>query len=511
MKPDAFPADNEAVLRLGPLNLDPGVIDTLSWRTFPTSGFYYLFRHLGDSLAIWFKPLGACTLKAIRIHFGAVDAGNVFLDVYESRYSGHIVTTDSTDAFGWIGTHEDGQWVPGWVMGHSPLGEHIWGPFPLSVLESEYGTWIEIPTSYLGEPNLNGKPFFVTMMLAPISYLTIGFERENTVPYHLFWYYADCCGLDGVHDGWFIRSFSLWVEAIVKYYKNTPPKISDMDVLNYTYAPGPFSVRARIEDRDAEDPGRAGVVSAYLHWDINGVSDSSVMSGPTEGGTFTGQIPPIVWGDVVRYYISAIDEAGAGSSNVPRTFARLKPTHPDADILLVDYGVYEDEPQFYRQLLDSLGYLYEYWSVEKRQGIDESVSSYGWRTAIIFGYNSRRPPSYRTAPLPTREYGDNIWADFLNAGTPEIPANLFYAENWYSSLNWEDCQPEFQPGDFAYDYFGCAAVEECDCGGCTDKILYGLPADPISGDFAEDPLEQTWPLPFRPEYWITYTVAAETG
>ncbi|MFQ6091378.1 MAG: hypothetical protein ACE5OR_01650 [bacterium] len=509
-------AGDEAVYRVGPLNLNPGVIDTLSWRTLPVTWATFIFANPGDSAAMWFRPSAACTLKAIRVHFnsafGVPSAGNVLLDIRESRYDGHIMTLDSTDAFGWVGTHEGGQWIPGPVMGRSPLGEHIWGPFPLTLNESMSDTWVEIPTYYVGEPNLTAEPFFVTMVFYPITRIGIGMENQYSVPYHFFKYYADCCGPDGLHDGWFLRSFSIWVEAIVSYYENTPPEISDMSVLNYTYRPGPFSVEAEIEDRDAEDPGRAGVASAYLHWNMNGVSDSTVMSGPTEGGTFTGQIPQITAGDTVRYYISATDEAGVRSSTDIETFARLKPTNPHADILLVGYGDWwTNASEFYRQLLDSIGYMYEYWDVQERQGIDESVSMYGWRTVIIFGFDEWTPIPYMTPPLPTREYEGNIWANFLSAGIPEALANLFYAESQYWNLNQEYGELEFQSGDFAYDYFGCASAEECDGLGCTDKVFYGVPGDPITGIFTEDPFRQTWPLEFGMIYWITYTTAAETG
>ena len=73
------------------------------------------------------------------------------------------------------------------------------------------------------------------------------------------------------------------------------------------------------------------------------------MSGPQEGGTFIGQIPAIAVGDTVQYYISATDEVGSKSFTPPETFTRLKPVNPHADLLLVDYGAWEEDVEFYQK------------------------------------------------------------------------------------------------------------------------------------------------------------------
>ncbi len=520
MRPASPLSVDETTCRIGPSSLDPDVLDTLSWKTLPFSSASLSSSNPGESLAVWFVPAGACTLEAIRIHFvgGPCGTGNILLDVCGTRYDGHIRTTDSTDVNGWIGDSEGGVWNPGWTLGYSPVGEHIWGPFPLSMDGSMLSTWVEISTAQIwGRPNMTGDPFCITMACYPVDKsICVTMENQNVVPFHLFKYYAECCGPDGVHKGWFIRSFSIWIEAIVSYYENTPPEITDMDVVNYTYRPGPFSVRAEIEDEDAEDPGRAGVAVVSLHWNINGVSDSTTMSGPTGGGMFAGHIPSIAVGDTVRYYIRAVDHAGMASSSMIQTFARLTPVNPHADLLLVSYEHEQqygslDQSLFYRQLLDSLEYTYEYWNIGRYQGIDESVAFHGWRTAIIFGFPVFLPFSLIDPPLPARDYADNIWAEFLREGTEMSPANLFYAEKEYWDLNQESEELIFQPGDFAYDYLGCLAANECDAFACTDKVFHGFPGDPVTGVFAEDPFRQTWPLSFAQVYWMTYTTAAENG
>ncbi|MFQ6094318.1 MAG: hypothetical protein ACE5OR_16860, partial [bacterium] len=74
----------------------------------------------------------------------------------------------------WIGTYipiTSTIWVPGPVMGHTPLGwnatdpeDHYWGPFPFSVTGAMANSWVEIPAVYglQGEVDLGRGPFYVS-------------------------------------------------------------------------------------------------------------------------------------------------------------------------------------------------------------------------------------------------------------------------------------------------------------------------------------------------------------
>ena len=368
---------------------DQSPVDTLTWRTLSETNVNFGAPVWGDTLAVWFQPLAACTLREIRI-YNKDFRGTMYINLWSSRYDGHIVTKDSIDANGWIGTHENGQWIPGNVIGHSPLGEHLWGTFPLTMTESETQSWLSVPTALLGEPVLSGDPFFLGLTAFRSEGWGIAAEMEAQVPYHFFKYYAGEPGPDQTHTGWFIRSFTLWVEAVVVYFENTRPVIGNMNELNFTYSPGPYLVEARITDSDFEDPGRAGVASAFLHWNIEGIEDSVAMVGPSEGNVFTGEILTADPGDTVFYHVSATDWAGLRSSNAPYRFARLEPIHPEADILLVgeyasgvsQFGRYEPG-LFYSTILESLNYSYDCWDLITLKGIDESVLNWGWSTAFF--------------------------------------------------------------------------------------------------------------------------------
>lgn len=122
------------------LGVEPsGIIDTL--RAYTGIGGVNFGFNDNDSMLIWLQPSAACSLLAVRIH--VLDwEGNLLIDIWDGRrYDGHITTQDRTDANGWIGTYvpiTSTNWVPGPVMGHTPLGwkaqdpeDHYWGPLPL--------------------------------------------------------------------------------------------------------------------------------------------------------------------------------------------------------------------------------------------------------------------------------------------------------------------------------------------------------------------------------------------
>ena len=225
-------ASQVAVLQpAGMLNQSPH--DTLRWRRCadPTVNFCDGFYNPGDSVAVWFRPLAPCRLIAIRFYPYDVE-GSCLVDIWDgSHYDGHIVSTDSTDENGWIGNVQYGQWNPGPVLGHSPLGwsgidpdHHPWGSFPITITRAHHGRWFEIPAAYgiQGEADLGNNPFFVSLVFYPTAGCGMAAEDEGTTPYHSFRYYADGTGPDNEHFGWFIHSASVWYEAIVEYYEPVP-------------------------------------------------------------------------------------------------------------------------------------------------------------------------------------------------------------------------------------------------------------------------------------------------
>jgi len=211
--------------------------------------------------------------------------------------------------------------------------------------------------------------------------------------------------------------------------------------------------------------------SCSLYVWINGELELTLAMTETEPGhweiefTINGHA-----GDVVAYQMRAVDADGLTGSSFPCQFDILEPANPSADILLVG-----DQMQIlpiFDQVLSDLGYVYEYWDVGKHNGIDASVTTWGWNNIIVAGWG--------VTSIPTRAYAeDNPYARFMEGG-----GNLALMDMDYFWRNGEEGNVAltFDPGDFAYDFFGVS-------GGISDpvdadSILRGVYGDEISKDWS---------------------------
>ena len=448
-----------------------GIIDTLTWRDqdAPGSRVNFGFLNAGDSMLVWLDPPAACSLVAIR--FQPLNwEGNMLLDIWNAKNFPPIYSQDSTDASGWLGTYEPitsaAGWVPGDIVGHSPLGgsaldptHHYWGPFPYTVTPTHANVWIEVPAAagLQGEVDLGREPFYI----GGSFFITQGWgfwsqdPYPGSVPYSFFKFYSAGTGPDATHDGWFIRSYIMWFETVIRFYENTPPTTDRLDAQNWTYGPGPYPITAVITDLDAEDPNQAGVVGAELVYDVNGDVARLPME-VVEGDTFVATIPALNVGDVVTYWIEATDGPGLTGNSSKLTFGRIQPTNPGADLLVIwDYQNQEDLDTFFVDLFDLVEngegekYTFELWNLTARNGIDASVIDYGWSTIYISGWGSSNT-------LPGFEYEGNPFVEWLDNGTPERRNLVLVDQDYFCALvddygcEWDE---ELIEDDFMYDYF----------------------------------------------------------
>ena len=293
------------------------------------------------------------------------------------------------------------------------------------------------------------------------------------------------------------------IEHIVGYPWPPEPTCGVTGLSDTYNTTGPFTVTAKTGDIDGE------VTGATLYVMKNGEQIHEIPMTMIEKDSYEASFEvdgqP---GDVISYYGVAIDNDGNTGESLPAEFKILAPSQPKADILIVYDDVQNDT--FYTHILDQLNYVYEVWNVADHGGIDESVTGYGWSTIMVFGWVCDI--------IPTRGYEGDPFAAFLQAGTDDAPKNLFLASQDYFYANGEDAEPEFNAGDFAYDFFQIGAgINDPDQDTEGDTLLIGVADDPISGSFADEPIEldhnlaaAMWGSSGNPN-WIDYTEATGEG
>jgi hypothetical protein len=502
------------------------ITDTLTWRSKSQPEVNFGFLNHGDSLLVWLDPPAPCTLIAIRmrnINF----QGHPLIDIWDaSHYDPKIHSLDSTDATGWWGSFDPITcptcWIPG-LSDHSPLrwssmdpAHHFWGPFPFTFTSDHENAWIEIRAELglQGRIFLDGDPMYIS---SPF-YITAGwgFAAEYTWvrPFPCFKFYSAGPGPDGIHKGWFINSYYVWLELIVEYIVNTPPDISNMTHYSDTYDSGPFSITVNIEDQDADNDSLAGVSSARLFYSIAGITHSIGMTGPEEEGIFSAEIPQIAINDRVTYWVEAVDLAGASARSGSVTFSRLVPQNPECDILIIwDMWSSPVLDSFYADLfaaiehLSGIGYEYELWNIYDHQGIDGSILNWGWNTIIVGGQSCDHT-------LPGRDDDDTLFVNWLESGTSENPHYLLYSDQDYFHAHWEyghDWHGALGPGDFLYDYFGIAHAISDHRTSYQDTVAIGEgDFGGIRINFCPDALDPTYPLSnVRPDFIVETTEDAE--
>lgn len=451
-------------------------LNLLNWTD---DGFeYYLGSGAaGDTMAVWYKGAGACSVYTIESAWFDGD-GNATVLFYVWEISDDPMLGD-----------------PGWASddwgGVSPIGDVVAGPIPFAPTASQ--DWQAINLADFGI-----VPFFGDITGTPGAFM-VGFVKQDAVPHPL----ADDEGARGYVYSWFGGPWTsnAWgdynpiieyaMRVWVSYPYGAKPSVGNISAVPNTYDGGQdFSVTANITDEGT-------VVDAKLHWAVNGMTPTdsvamSVLSDPTYSGTFN---PAANVGDMVYYWVSAKDNDGKytiENTLAPNYFEVVAPMNPNADVLVVDDGAAFDT-YFFTDMLDTMGLTYEMWDVAANRGLDASVTTYGWSNAVVFGWG--------TTTVPSSEYdADNPWAQFLTNGN-----GLFYCDQDYFYTNNEPASPTFAAGDFAYDFFGITDGEN-DPAEDADTLVIGVTDDPITG-FADGDFVPMRPADFGVGNWVDYITA----
>ncbi|MBC8277777.1 MAG: T9SS type A sorting domain-containing protein [FCB group bacterium] len=261
----------------------------------------------------------------------------------------------------------------------------------------------------------------------------------------------------------------------VTYPWGHPVIISDISRHCNTYSTtGPFGVTCHLED-DGE--GITGDDVLELRYNVNGIGQWAVPLTDVEplndgiyGAEITGNFAA---GDVIYYWIYTIDDEGLGNDTYYEAvnFEIIEPENPWTDLLVIDDYAYCIES--YTAVLDQMNVIYEFWSIEENNGIDESVVNWVWENIIVIGWGGS------TVPVLDES---NVYDDFLNTG-----GHLCLIDQDYFEANGMPVSGTLEPGDFAYDYFGLESYVNDPA--ITDDTYYGAGENPITRYFDYSPYE----------------------
>lgn len=136
---------------------------------------------------------------------------------------------------------------------------------------------------------------------------------------------SSCAGfpIDSIRKGWVARggfgldtlevaAFNFWYVMTVR--SNVPPVIVEDGFLHTTFDEQPSSVAASITDCNPENPAQAGVASAFITYEVNGVNQPAIFMTDLGSDIWYGTIPAQRSGAEVCYSIHAVDLNGDSSS-----------------------------------------------------------------------------------------------------------------------------------------------------------------------------------------------------
>jgi len=153
---------------------------------------------------------------------------------------------------------------------------------------------------------------------------------------------SNCAGVprNDVKRGWVARgggddtlnvaAFNIWYSMTVT--TNVPPHVRATNVITTTFDTGPQAFDAIILDCDPENPGRAGVKSALVKWQVNGVAKLDFPLAYLGGDTWEATIPGQPVGSLVSYKVYAEDSTGLSSYGAQISYRVVQASNPWAQI-----------------------------------------------------------------------------------------------------------------------------------------------------------------------------------
>ncbi len=318
-----------------------GTIDTIFWHNFALIGAYdstiYIRVHqsnLGPNYGPGVRPgpfNPPCQNWGYWVNSNDCDNGAAAF-IEESTVPGHP----------WVSTI-NGSPVPS----GPPFGAELWGfgGFPKPIHPSSDAFIVLSDLSVLSV--VQGDKFFISMRVADAGGVFCGHKVQTTEEARTEWSAAgytvgtndpdypsrnwkfyehekgpsNCAGflIDSIKKGWVARggfggdsltvaSYNFWY--VMSVTSNVPPIVTDVDQVHNTLLTTPWTIQATIEDCDPPNPGSAGVASAVIRWNKNGVTQTDIPMTNLGGLTWEGTLPGEPAGTSITYKIAALDNFG---------------------------------------------------------------------------------------------------------------------------------------------------------------------------------------------------------
>ncbi len=426
------------------------IIAVMNRMTDDATEYYCGSGSINDTMAVHYQPLAACDILSADIQFNdATGPGGV--EAYIWLYS-----DDAIDAY------PSGIAPDRGTSAVSPLGTCLIGP--LSFTTQSLGDWEPLVTAEqiegIGGIRLeNAEAFMVGFVKTE--------ELEGNWPNPL----ADDCTARGYCYSWFggpwmvangaeydwgaynATTIEFALQVTVDYYAGVPPIIGGLNQLpNTVNLNKDCDISVVVNDDNGWDGDHA-----YLNVAVNDGTPTEIeIFDEDEDGTFIGTFNlgnlGVAVGDQVSYWVYAVDEGGADNTGASANFTVIEFANPDAQVLVIDDGL--NYPYIVQDYFDNHFDSYEWYDAGVNKGIDEFAVNAGWDLVMLLGWGA--------ATMDTRTYDEtNPFVAYLDAG-----GDMVFCDQDYFYANGEDAEPFFNPGDFAYDYFG---------------IAFGL-NDPYTGD-----------------------------
>ncbi|GBE30191.1 hypothetical protein BMS3Bbin04_01221 [bacterium BMS3Bbin04] len=408
---------------------------------------------LDDTLAVHYRADVALYINSVQMQFNS--PGTV--QVYVWRYS------DAAEA-----AYPEGISPPRASASMSPLGEVLLGPITYEVQGTEEWETIisvsDIPLEglnfYEGDGFVIGfvktadseaRPMADDISARGTSYTWFGGPWNNGLPHT--W--------GGYSSGEAIVEMMMRVD--VSYPEGTVPAIRNLTPQCDLSKPNKaMHVTARVTDDSAIDQ-----VALRLRKNTEDPI-TLMMSDPDLDDIFEVDFNLIgTFGDTFSYWIYAIDDEGNVTNGRDAAVTFDIVYVPNKSILIVDDGSVHTD--IIRATYIDMEWQCAFWDVVEHNGIDEFLLDRDWGLVIINAHGSKL--------LPTREYGDGAFDEYLMNG-----GDLVYIDQDYLLANLEDESVVFSPGDFAYDVLGLETALNDPTP--SESEFYGKEGDPITGIWA---------------------------